>query len=376
MPWEYLAGSVAGAVFSKALDMSLEKAQPATRVFVERMSVGFSGTLAERYLRLSSQDLIAFYSKENPIEMTLAGNQFVLPVSLAWDPNGRSGPEDHRLTFFLSSEPFRLEALLDSYVQPVKRRAARDKRLFDGVVVRLAALTNIEAKTVVSLCPASYFDALATNFAMDHQPQGRSETLRELLHGGVSSLGDFSDSGLVNHIGVVCMLETSDGMIVGQRRSAKVANRPKSLSASVSGAANFTDIRSYANGSGFQLSKLASAIFREAAEELGVDLKRLRCLGLVREFLRGGQPELYFYARSEESLEELNAMLPQVEGRAETRSLVGFEFHSERVGRDDDSRYSFQKRVQTILTKNGDSANLTFIVGTLLASKAVLRGAT
>lgn len=371
MPWEFLAGYAA----SKALDAARERAQPVARVFVERMGIRFTRTLADRYLRLSAQDLLTFYTNERPISATLAGHVFVLPASLVSAPTNAGELDSQRLSFTLLSQPFRAESSLDSYVEPVRESAARDKRLFDGKVVRLAALTSSEVGMAFSLCPASYFDALATNFAMDHRPEGRTETLRELLHGPSKSLGRFADSKLVNHIGVACMLETVDGMVVGQCRSAKVANRPKSLSASASGAVKFTDVRSPVGAPEFHFRKLANAVSRETFEELGVELKQLHFLGLVREFLRGGKPELYFYARSEQSMRQLIAKHRQVEGRTETKSLMGFEFHSNRVEADDSSRYSFQERVQRILEQCGHDANLTFVAGILLASGHVLRRA-
>jgi hypothetical protein len=206
---------------------------------------------------------------------------------------------------------------------------------------------------------------------MDHRVDARRETLRQFLHGGTRALDRFADSKLANHVGVVCMLETADGMLVAPRRSGNVANRPDSISASASGALDPADI-----GAGsFALSTLANAAFRETFEELGVEMTQLRFLGLLRELLRGGKPEFYFYGRTSASLQAVSPRLRKAEGREETISVTGFALHSDRVGRDSASRAAFESRVQGILNESSDAANLTFSAGVLLASTHVLRSA-
>lgn len=362
MPWERLT---AGAPASEA-DAGVGRTGPPASVFSERST---SRALAERYLRLSGQELIAFYSRESPIEIGLNGRTFVLPASLAWAPRAHGDLARQDLTFTVSDTPFAVDPLLADYRAPVIRDAAHDDRLFDGRVVRLA---DISSDGAVSLCPASYFDALSTNFAMDHRPDARRETLRQLLHGGTRALDRFCDSRLANHIGVVCMLETADGMLVAPRRSGNVANRPGSLSASASGALDPADIGPVGVGR-FALSTLAKAAFRETFEELGVDMTQLRFLGLLRELLRGGKPEFYFYGRTPASLHTVSARLRKATGRGETISVTGFALHSDRVGTDPASRAAFENRVQAVLDQSSDAANLTFAAGVLLASAHVLQ---
>ena len=365
MPWERLT---AGAPASGA-DAGVGGAGLPASVFTEQVPSGRPRALAGKYLRLSGQELVAFYSRESPIEISLHGRRLVLPATLAWAPRAHGELARQDLTFAVSDTPFTADPLLADYRAPVIRDAAHDDRLFDGRVVRLADLASNGA---VSLGPASYFDALATNFAMDHRPDARRETLRQFLHGGTHALDRFSDSKLVNHIGVVCMLETADGMLVAPRRSGNVANRPDSLSASASGALDPADIGSVGTDS-FALSTLANAAFRETFEELGVELTQVRLLGLLRELLRGGKPEFYFYGRTSASLQALPVRPHRPEERAETASVTGFAFHSDRVGTDSASRAAFESRVQAILDESSDMANLTFVAGVLLASAHVLR---
>lgn len=367
MAWEIVAGYLA----EKALATGTRMAAKGARLFAERLARGWRAPLAERYLSLSAQEQLALYSKDAPIVTTLAGQDFLLPASLAYSPK-RDGDLQHQdISFLLSSNEFVLDEALDDYQKPVRRAAERDKRLFDGKVIRLASLAP---DGLAMLEPASYFDALVTNFAMDHRPSGRTESLRDFLHGQTRSVGDFNGNKLVNHLGIVCMIETADGKLLAQQRSAKVANRPRSISASVSGAVNLTDVRLLETQT-FGLPALAGAVFRETFEELGVEPRETRFLGLLREFLRGGKPEIYFYARSSASTDRVIARRKKAEGRAETRSVRGLELYSERVGPDDASRYAFQQRTHRILEDVGKSANLTFVAGVLLVNRYVLQRA-
>ncbi len=374
MPWElaiiggYLGGKVLDLSVKKALGLAGESAKSGARVFVETMRK-WNQTLAERYLSLQGEKLISFYSKDAPIDEWLGEERYCLPMSMALPSRDGGSLEAQNVSFKLLTEEFRPDPKLDEYRHPVLARAQRDGRLFNGKVVRVVDITP---GGIVLLTSACYFDALTTNFAMDHRPKTRRETLRTFLHGGGQSVGAFGGNELVNHLGVVCMVETSDGMLIGQRRSSKVANRSRTLSASVSGALNHADVRPYGQGV-FQLSGLVDGVLREAFEELGISLEDVKFLGLVREFLRGGKPELYFYAKSCASLMEVRRLQKHSEGKKESEAIDGFELHSERAARDG---FEFRCRVRKILNDSADSANLTFVAGTLLTCRHVLKSAT
>lgn len=366
MSWEFI-----GAYFAtKALDAAWMKFSPSTRaIFVEKAERWLAPTLAERYLLLDGEALFSFYRNESPIQITFADQAFVLPAVLAHEPVGEGRLAEQPLAFAVSSKPFTVSNALDSFVQPVRVSAESDARLFNGRVVRLADLSSSNG----AVCPAHYYDALATNFAMDHKPSGRTESLREILYAAAGALGPLRGNALVNHIGLVCILETSDGMLVAQRRSAQVANRAHTISASVSGALNWMDIWRIEDGMQLPLSGLVAGAIRESLEELGTEPDQLRYLGIVREYLRGGKPEVYFYGRTSASLGELTTARRNAEGRKESKSLEGFEFQSERVSNDAESRNAFQERVRGTLEQCGDTANFTFVAGVLLTGAHVLR---
>lgn len=324
-------------------------------------------TLAERFLHLEGEALLAAYPDTSPLELALGGRTHRLPAELVHEPEAGGRLAEQSLAFVVDENPFHVSTTLDGYVRPVRELAACDARLFDGQVVRLASFSARGA----TLMPASYFDALATNLAMDHRPSGKRETLRDLAREN-GRLGDFRESPLVNHVGLVCMFETSDGMLVAQRRSARVANRPHGISASVSGALDWSDLPRNDAGAVLSLSDLVAGIFREALEELGAAPEDLRYLALVREYLRGGKPELYFYARTSLSTTELTEAQRVAESREESRALRFFEFHSERVSSTEPSKVEFRRRTEQVLNATSADADFTFVAGTLLAARHVL----
>ena len=325
-------------------------------------------TLAERFLHLDAAALLAAYPNEPRLALGLAGRTHVLPAQLLREPEGDGRLSAQSLAFTVSDEAFRPSSALDGYVKPVRELAARDARLFDGTVVRLASFSPQGG----ILTPASYFDALGTNLAMDHRPSGTRETLRELARRG-GRLGDFAESPLVNHLGLVCMFETSDGMLVAQRRSSFVANRPHTVSASVSGALDWSDLPQKSEGGAvLALSDLVRGAFRESLEELGAEPEALRYLGLVREYLRGGKPELYFFARTSLSATRLATAQRDAASRGESGALEFLPFHGDSVSRSARSRSAFEERVEQCLEAVKGDANLTFVAGILLAARHVL----
>lgn len=256
--------------------------------------------------RVDDQALLRFYSAATPLSMPMGEEEHALPVEMVVPP-GTEKLEDEPLLFRITTEAFRPPESIDPYVRAVSEELLKEldtnSRLYDGRVASLRKLEKTDEGWIADLCPASYFDALATNFrGMDLQPEGEPCTLRELLHGRTKALEPFHQSPLVNHLGIVCLIETADRKLIVQERSDAVANRGLTLSASVTGAIDFQDVehaRQLQGGNLLSLSALARvALAREAMGELGIGIEQIRFLGLIREFERGGKPELYFYARS------------------------------------------------------------------------------
>jgi len=352
--------------FTKALDSAVKKGLLNNLIF-QLPSKG----IAERYLKLTDDELLSFYRNEQRVEISLNNRSYVLPMSVVFEPTELVGSQ---LMCHIEKEVFKVADKYRSYIEPITQILRHDKKSFDGRVTRLSACTN----NTIYLQEASYYEGVATNFSMDHKPKDHKNTLREWLHGNHGnngSFGDFETSPLVNHIGVVCMIETIDGMIITQKRSKKVTNRGGTLSSSASGSINWNDIRTLQ--SPFSINKLAESTVREVNEELGVATHSMRFLGLLREYLRGGKPELYFFARVKEPFETLKDKWQDTEHKDESTDIVGYEFHSDRVcSNNENSREEFEKTVSSILDQIKKKANLTLTTGILLAAKHILHASS
>lgn len=330
-------------------------------------------SISDKYTTSIGQNMCAFYRNEKHITVSLDSHQYVIPGTLAIEPIDHGVLDRQLIDFEVDCNKYELPESIAPYSGPILTEARNDNRLFDGNVVRFSSLTRVNSNAYkVKLQLASYYDAIATNFAMDHRPKGRSQSLRQFVHEQENSLGDFSSSLLVNHIGVVCMLETADGMLVAQQRSNKVANRSNTISSSASGTLNWSDIAGRDSGS-TKLTDIALGCLREIYCELGIAPKDVRFLGVLRDYERGGMPDFYFYAKMSCSLARIIERQKQAEEKYESRKITGFELHSSILNnRLEQSRIAFQKRVRTILDKTSKTANLTFYAGILLTAQFLL----
>lgn len=330
-------------------------------------------TISDLYTTLVGEHLCAFYKSEKHVLISIDGNEYLVPGSFAIKPVASGALSDQTIQFNVEKTKYKLPESILPYAKPVLAKAKIDTRLFDGEVVRLASLSkNATGSEIATLQLASYYDAIATNFSMDNRPSSQPQTLRQYLHGASSSLSNFETSPLVNHIGVVLMIETADGMLSAQVRSDNVANRPNTISASASGTLDWRDIASLPGP--INIEAIAQGSLREAQRELGIAPISVAFLGALRDYERGGMPDFYFYARIDAALATISARHKDAEEAAESKSITGFELHSEQLIHDNEhSRINFHKRVHLILDKTADSANLTFYAGTLLAANHILK---
>lgn len=324
---------------------------------------------------MSDRELIDFYQNEKPLTVRLGGEDHILPVTLVIEPTARR-VELEPIQFTISPDSFRPPSRIEPYVSAIRSKILEEpegKRHYDGLVASLRSLRPSGSGWVGEVCEGSYFDALATNFrGMDFQPEGEPFTLRKLLSRKTRALEALEESVLVNHLGFVCLIESSDGKLVVQQRSASVANRTNTLSASVTGSVSFPDVADIpgrAPEADVPLAQLVSgAGLRETYFELGIRLTDLRFLGLIREFERGGKPELYFYARSPRSFVEIANSRSRASEWHETKGLVPFGIHTQ----DADSDEELETRLHDSLKAAIPEGNLTLQAGILLLAKALL----
>ncbi|WP_425080016.1 hypothetical protein [Ruegeria denitrificans] len=321
---------------------------------------------------LSSSELLKFYSEERPIVISISDKEWSFPASIEIMPEGDGRVGHQNLEFSYRDHLFELDPPLESATQPYYRKLLEQKDqlgLFNGQPFRLASLETNGRKTRIQVERCWYFDSLRTNFSMDQVLPDHGISLREYIHGKTRKFESFSSSRLPNHMGLVVIIETLDGQLLTQKRSRRVAVRGGTLSSSVSGTFEKSDLEY--PGKDISLEDALRAVYREMHAEMGGRFggreQELVFLGLVREFRRGGFPDFYFYWRSDRALEQLKLDAQDAEERGEIDEFVGLPFNTDAFLHDKEKeRSAFEKRVNNILSSTEPKANLTLRLGVAL----------
>lgn len=175
-----------------------------------------------------------------------------------------------------------------------KDAKARGKSFYDSDTARLTAVET-QGRLRLKFQPTSYEAYVSTNMAMDFKdPVGGA--LRDEVH-AQQALESLEQSQLANHTGISGLVFSSDGFMLVQKRSAAVFTNPNQLSPGFSGTMTADDI-ARAVGHGETTCPLSAVnVLRELREEVGVDKRRIRgryFMGISRELLRGGLPEMFY----------------------------------------------------------------------------------
>jgi hypothetical protein len=154
-----------------------------------------------------------------------------------------------------------------------------------------------------------YFDYLQTNLALDFPQQPLGTLRQQVTHNG--QLEALRDSRLANPTGINGLIFSNDGYIIFQHRSENVIIRPGELCSGFSGTIDKIDI-DHAIASGGLLCHLD--VPREMVEELGIQRKWIKSrhfLGITRELIRGGQPEMFYSLDVDLSCTEILSCVPK-----------------------------------------------------------------
>lgn len=219
---------------------------------------------------------------------------------------------------------------------------------FNGTLLRLADIKHKNGK-VEMVCEATKYETVCrTSLLLDARETPNSSSLREIVHPD-GKIGSLSGSRLANAIGVDCLLFTADHRLVMPMRSARVAVNPKRLSPSFSGDMEYTDVTK----PGIKLDSFH--VLREGMEELNlnpedVDREGIVFLGLARDLLRGGKPQMFFAARTTLTKEQLLKRHPnaidewEFHGRSRQKQWAFWEFPND-ILRTDSSSHQRSGRI-------------------------------
>jgi hypothetical protein len=268
------------------------------------------------------------YSNEIPsaVQFSYKKRKFLLPQILIFEKD----LDLSQIILRCCSKAFQLRddvrALTEDSFETL-RHYLRNKRNYSNEEnLRLTNIIEEDEKVIFEVQSVAYEDYLHTNLVLDAKSKGKTETLRQYLH-SQHRLEELNDSPLANNLGVNILLFTADGSLTMQERSKKVAFRSGELCPSASGTMSLTDLRYGDECSLDSIPKL-----REAFEELGIHAEdipqdQLFFLGVTRELIRGGEPELFFFGRTSLSRKELEKeRWRDARDKWESRKLHFFHF--------------------------------------------------
>lgn len=197
----------------------------------------------------------------------------------------------------------------------------------DSTTIRLNALQKTSKGITLIVSKAHYKDYIGTNYAMDAllAQKGWKRSLRDTVH-PASRLCSLEDSLLCNHIGVSTLVFTRDNYLaIPIRSTEKMATWQQTVGPSISGATSYDDDMYTRYG-----GPIASWI-REGREELGVDNSDFTdgseiFLGLTRDLLRGGKPEMFFATHMNITRTKLEQKFHKARDKWESIELRWLEF--------------------------------------------------
>ncbi len=271
---------------------------------------------------LTKSELLEKYSAEKVRILKLGDIQL---QSIAYHFYDRK-TELTELSIYCEQRLFQIPWYLEQYCKELIR-PFNPARVFNGKTLRFEGF-RAGKSTEFQFSYSTYFDYLISNGSHD-QMLFNQLTVRDLLEPG-PRLSPLDVATCSNHLGLSAIFISCDGYLLLQKRSKSTAVFSGRLSPSVSGAAN---VETFSNESG-GLSFLTCFI-TEMQEELSSDFclddfTEIRVLGVTRELVRLGKPELFLIASMKASMAEINQVL-----HAQTRnalnmygSLSGTGIHS------------------------------------------------
>lgn len=238
-------------------------------------------------------------NQDRVISMRVAGRRYLLPSVLVFDEPElawleESGQSTHRCELrpgvFRSPDADTHPAVLAA----AKRAFSDGKDFFDGH--EHARLVEWEPNaTRLAFQRASYFAYIATNLGLDKASPGllplRRRDRRHSLH-------PLPGAPFANIVGVDILAFSRNGHALLVRRGARPLVRPNQISGAWSGTLAWDDLMEGSGdsrSSSFDLRRPA-AMERWLADAgvAGDRIRRTQFLGLTRELVRGGQPQLAY----------------------------------------------------------------------------------
>ena len=260
------------------------------------------------------------------VQLFYRGKEYLLPQVLILN-NIERKLDLSQIGFKLEDKPFELKDNIRALTEvPFKQLVIylRKKRRYSNEQnLRLINILEEKDGAILKVQPVEYKYYVHTNLVLDAKSKEKEQTLREYLHSD-GKLEKLKESLFANHLGINILLFTADGSLIMQERSGEVAFRTKELCPAASGTVSFTDVPTE-----ITLEKMPK--LREAFGEIGIiktdiPTNQIFFLGITRELIRGGQPEMFFFGKTNLSEKQIRDKWEDAKDKWESKKLVFFHF--------------------------------------------------
>lgn len=189
----------------------------------------------------------------------------------------------------------------------------------NSVTVRLDDFKFENGKLTLETCRSQYYDMLVTNRCMDYELGGAVSVRRVYEYG--DTVSPLDKSKLCNQIGINGLIITSDGHLLVEKRGRKKATWKNKFAQPISLALKITDDIVGKDGLLAGGEAGAEAVFKKVildtvGKNFGIlesDIEefslKTNFMGIARDLLEGGKPNLYFYIVTKKAAQEFKSDL-------------------------------------------------------------------
>lgn len=314
--------------------------------------------------KLSNWISIYYKEIENCLKISFKGDSYFLPQVMLLDNTSDAYAMD-QIHFHPYDQyfviPDGVRALTDTLFRELQKKL---KEYTNETNLRIVDIHCDGNKVDIYVQPTYYESYLRTNLVLDAKPKNHPDSLRSQLHVD-GKLERLKDSPLANLAGINSLIFTADGSIVLQKRSRRVALRRGELSPSGSGTLAFVDVPS-------ERTLVEILHQREVFEEIGIsheDISTTQFLGITRELIRGGEPEMFFFATTRLSESDIREKWKRAPDRWEARRLlclpVGRQVVYEPIDTEE-KHHALYVKTDRLLERYGDIASIPLLTNLAL----------
>lgn len=296
------------------------------------------------------KDWEKFYHKiphERLVKILFDKEEFLLPQELILD-NTINDLDIENFKFINNGSKFKIPPDIKAKTQIAGDKLLKllksKKRYYHDTNLKLLNIIINDNKIDLLVETNRYKQYVYTNLVLDYLEKGSKQTLRQIIHSD-GELEPMSESKLANNLGINGLVFTADNKLIIQKRSNKVAFRANQYVPSFSGTLTALDLSQ---------KYFFNVIFREAKEEIGIEVENItemHLLGITRELIRGGEPEVFVFIKTNYTKNELVNLWKESEDKYESKSIEFFDFEY------DIKKYSKNEEKKKITTVLNDFHN-------------------